>query len=124
MNVAKHIRYEIQEVIGLYCITLEDGQKIYDAMISELRSGHSIELDFRGVRIVAPPFLNAAIGQLMREFTREQIDKQIRFLNLSDLFRVTLQLVLKGAEQYFGDPAVQAAVDAIIQKRAVAGNVD
>jgi hypothetical protein len=71
MNVAKHIRYEIQEVIGLYCITLEDGQKIYDAMISELRSGHSIELDFRGVRIVAPPFLNAAIGQLMRDQVSE-----------------------------------------------------
>lgn len=54
-------------MIGANCITLDDGQQVYNAIHPELTAGHPVELDFDRVEIFASPFFNAAIGQLLKD---------------------------------------------------------
>lgn len=59
------MKYHICKIVGQNCITLQDGQKVYDAIYPELKAGHPVELDFAEVEIFASPFFNFAIGHLM-----------------------------------------------------------
>ena len=58
----------IRQDLGENCMTLKQGQSLYDAIYPQLQSGETVELDFMGVRIFASPFFNYAIGQLLRDF--------------------------------------------------------
>jgi hypothetical protein len=59
------IRIIVKEVIGgECCITIDDGEKIYDLIYDALSNKQSVTLDFTNIEIYAAPFFNAAIGRL------------------------------------------------------------
>jgi hypothetical protein len=107
-------RYVIRDLVGENCITLDDGQTIYDLIHPRLQAGHSVELDFEGVKIVVSPFLNAAIGQLLRDLSPDDLNAHLKITNLSVLARPVLQRVIANAKEYYSDPAVRKAVDEVM----------
>ena len=118
------MKINIFMTLGAYCITLEDGQKVYDVIHPQLKAHENVELDFEGVEIVASPFLNAAIGQLLRDLTPDELNTYLKFLNLSSYVRPTLRHVIENAKTYYTNAVYQRAVDTALQKEANASNGD
>ena len=116
------MNYSIKENVGANGITLQDGQKVYDAIYPELKKSQQVTLDFAEVRIVAPPFLNAAVGQLLRDLSPEDLNRYLKFVNLPTVTRPILKRVIDNAKEYYGNEQVRQAVDEAIREEA--GNTD
>lgn len=54
---------------------MDNGQKIYDLIHPKLLSGEVVTLDFSGARIFASPFMNVAVGQLLRDIDAETLQR-------------------------------------------------
>lgn len=108
------MHYEVYTLIGPNCITLDDGQHIYDLIYPKLRAKEATELDFSDVRIVASPFLNAAIGQLLRDLSPEDLNTYLKISNLSAIARPVVKQVIENSKAYYSNPVYQQAVDRVI----------
>lgn len=87
-----------------FCISPEDGQKIYKLIAGALNDGKVVQLSFLNITMVITAFLNEAIGVLYKDFTQETIDK-IEFIDISEelkeAFYASLDKVKAGAPVYY-----------------------
>ncbi|MFN7209706.1 MAG: STAS-like domain-containing protein [Aggregatilineales bacterium] len=110
-------RILLAEQIGKYCVTAEDGQRIYEQIHPLLSAQQHVQLDFAGVQIVASPFLNMAVGQLLRDLDPATLNTYLKFENLLSGFKPILRRVIENAKRYYADPAYRAAVESVLAKR-------
>ena len=108
------MKITVFEVIGEFAVATADGQNLYERMIGLLARHETIELDFAGVRVVATPFFNAAVGRLLKDVSPEELHKKISFNNLSAAGQRTLATVVENAKQYYHDPGAREALDKIL----------
>ena len=74
---------KVFDLIGEFAIDDLAGEKVFAMLHPELLAGHSVELDFEGVRIVAPPFISVAIGQLFQDISAANFDRFFSATNLT-----------------------------------------
>lgn len=108
------MKLNIYELIGENCITLEDGQKIYDRIHPELLAGHPVEIDFAKVGVYASPFFNAAIGQLLKDIKAEDLNRLLKINNLVPAGRAVLKHVIENSKQYYSDENFRKAQDEVL----------
>lgn len=108
---------KIVGLIGKNCITIEDGQKIYSIILPELKLGNVIDLDFSGVNIFASPFFNAAIGRLLKDFSKEVLEKLIKYQHLNQIGTDILKLVIDNSVQYYSNEDFQKKLDEILTSK-------
>jgi hypothetical protein len=108
------MKITVFEIIGEFAVAATDGQHLYDRMIDQLGRHETIELDFAGVRVVATPFFNAAVGRLLKDISPEDLHKKISFTNLTAAGQRTLATVVQNAKQYYHDPGAREALDKIL----------
>lgn len=118
------MNYSIKENVGANGITLQDGQKVYDAVYPELKEKREVTLDFAEVRIVASPFLNAAIGQLLRDLSPDDLNRYLKFANLPPVTRPILKRVIDNAKDYYTNAMVRQAVDEAVSIEAGSNDAD
>ncbi len=64
----------ITEVVGSsICVSIEDGTRVHDAIVSAFNEGRPVALSFAGVGRLTTAFLNAAIGQLYNEYDEDRV---------------------------------------------------
>ena len=102
---------EITKLIGPHCITQDDGQKVFDQLSPPLHKGESVQIDFTGTKAFASPFFNFAIGQLMRDFTPEQLNQLVTVSGLEPDGMIVWRRVVENARKYYTDPNRKKAVD-------------
>lgn len=113
------MKLSVFDLVGEYGgVTFEDGQRVYDVIYPQLAAHESVELDFAGVKIVAAPFLSAAIGQLMRDLTPADVEAHLQVINLTSNDYQMLHHIIENAYRYHHDPMYQAAVDRVTEKLA------
>lgn len=112
------MRVSVRDIASEYPMTLDEGAIVYERIAPALKSGQEVVLDFAGVEVFGTPFFNAAIGELTRDLTVEEVNRLLHLENLSPLGHQTIQIVLEDAREYYTDPACRAAVDAVIRKMA------
>ena len=108
----------ILDLIGKYCMTTEDGQRVYDLIHPKLLEEQPVELDFTGVEIAAPPFLNFAIGQLLKDVQPETINHLLHKKNLNPLDEEALEFIIDDCQQYYSEPEFRSRVDQVIAELA------
>ncbi|NER51337.1 MAG: STAS-like domain-containing protein [Symploca sp. SIO1A3] len=101
-------------------MTTEDGQRVYDLIHPKLLEEQPVELDFTGVEIAAPPFLNFAIGQLLKDIQPEAINRLLPRRNLNPLDEEALAFIIDECQQYYSDPEFRSRVDQVIYELASA----
>lgn len=106
-------KYLVHEIVGEYAMTLEDGQQTYDRVFPDLKEGSTVELDFERVCYFASPFFNAAIGQLLREFSSAELNQQLSIVNLSPVGRNALKRVIENSKS---PKETQKLVDEVINQ--------
>lgn len=101
----------VRDIAGKYCITLQEGERLFKAIHPILGRGQPIELDFEGVSMYASPFFNAAIAQLARDIPRDQVRRLLSVKSLSSDGQLVLQRAIENGYLYFGNPSVRAILD-------------
>ncbi len=110
--------FKVYEITGEYAITADAGQKLYEQVHPCLLAAEPVMLDFTHVRIFASPFFNFAIGQLLRDIPRDDLNQLMEFSELSHNGQILLEHVIENAKHYYSDEEYRHAVDAVITEKA------
>jgi hypothetical protein len=113
----KTMKIMLTQLIGPRCITAEQGKQLYEAIHPDLMEDREVVLDFEGVRSLVSVFLNNSVGLLFKDFERAQLDRLLRFENVTDSQMETLQRVMSNAEKYHRDPEYRKAVDEVLERQ-------
>ena len=105
----------IKDIIGISCITAEDGDKVYQMVYKQLKKGDEIILNFRDVKYFNAVFFNAAIGKLLKDFTDLQLKRLLHIKNITDETQSLIELVVKNSTKYYDNPDYQKIVDEVIK---------
>lgn len=108
---------KIRDQIGPRCIIREDGQKIYELIHKPLLNNQKITLDFEGVAQFASPFFNFAIGQLLKDISKHNIDLYLKIENISETGQQVIDRVIENAVQYHNNSTYKNVVDDIIKQQ-------
>lgn len=108
------MKFELRSLVGPNCVTLQQGQKIYELVRPHVGAGTAVELDCAGVNVFASPFFNAAVGQLLRDFSFEDLKNLLHVEGLSAPGKSLLHLVVENSKEYYGDLEAQKIIDAIV----------
>jgi hypothetical protein len=76
----------LEKTVGENCSSIDDGEKVLGLIRPELIKGFSVELDFKGVKLILTPFLNSCFDKLLEQFGREVIMTNVSMKNVSDEF--------------------------------------
>jgi STAS-like domain of unknown function (DUF4325) len=112
------MKYDIYEIVGQNCISLQDGQKVYDAIYPELKAGHEIELDFAEVEIFASPFFNFAIGQLVKDIQTDTLNQLLKVSHLNSVGMKILKRVIENSKEYYSSPKTRKAIEEVLSEQA------
>lgn len=111
------MKFKIKELIGTRCIIKEDGQKIYNTIHELLKHGNDVTLDFEGVTQFASPFFNFAIGQLLKDIKKKDLENLLKIENISEIGNQVIERVIENAAQYHGNPNYRKIVDDILKQQ-------
>jgi hypothetical protein len=111
------MRCSIQELVGENCITMDDGQIVYDFIHPKLLKQESVELDFTGVEVFASPFFNVAIGQLLSDLDADSLNRFLKFKHLSAVGKDALKRSIENAKEYYSNQSVRHAIDDAFDER-------
>jgi hypothetical protein len=102
----KEVTISIAAIVeGGICVSTDDGNKVHQAVYSEIKKGSRVKLSFSGVTRMTTAFLNAAIGQLYGEFTETEIRKHLAPPVDTEAWQLNrLKLVVDRAKAYFANP--------------------
>jgi hypothetical protein len=109
----------VRENVGENCLSITDGQKLYDLIIADVKSGKAIALDFEGVKRFASPFFNFGLGQLFGIVDAAKFDDLVHLSNLNPVGESVWQVVRVSAERYYSDQKYRDAVDYVANEQSV-----
>jgi hypothetical protein len=110
---------DIKPLVGEFAVAAKDGDTVYNLIQAPLERGESVQLDFTGVRVIATPFFNAAIGRLIKDIDPTDLQARMTFTNLLPVGYKVLETVIANSKEYYHDPEARAALD-----RILTGDVD
>ena len=84
------LRVFLEKKVGENCASLDDGAKILQLISPEIVKGSTVELDFKGVKSILTPFLNACFGKLLERFGKEPTMTHVVMRNISAEFLVRI----------------------------------
>jgi hypothetical protein len=89
-----------------FCVSIEDGQKVYDLIVTALQRREQVQVSFAGVERLTTAFLNAAIGQLYDNFSDDEIRRFL--LPVEGASQEQLRLLVRvvdNAKKFFANPS-------------------
>lgn len=110
--------YKVYDIVGKYAITVNGGQKLYTQIHPCLLNDETVELDFAGVEIFAPPFVNFAFGQLLKDISSEKLNQLLEFTSLNADGWDVINHVMTKVKRYYSDEKYRTAVDTVITDMA------
>jgi len=111
-------KINIHEIIGGNCITLEEGQKIFNLIHPVLLKGNKVELNFENVSVFASPFFNSAIGLLLRDIKPENLNQLLTVSHLVPSGLAVLKRVIENSKEYYSNEKARRALDEILLEQA------
>ena len=80
------LRVLIEKTVGKNCASIDDGEKVLELISPEIAKNLTVELDFKGVKSMLTPFLNACFGKLLERFGKERTMTNVSIRNIPDDF--------------------------------------
>ena len=84
-------------------VSSDDGEIVYNLIVTCLQKNCVAELDFSGITILTTAFLNSAIGQLYNTYKSDQLNNTLRLKNVADEDRILFKKVIERAKEYFAN---------------------
>jgi hypothetical protein len=113
------MKLNVQKLVGDVCMTCEDGEKLHAAYRTAFDARETVELDFAGTRIFVSQFFNAAVGQLLKDYSIDEVRRRLQCVNLPPAAAGPLRRSVENAERYYHDPKFREALDRVLADQAV-----
>lgn len=95
----------LTEVVGdNLCIATDDAQKVYEQIAAAFKQGKKVILSFKDAEDLTWPFLSDAIGQLYENFSEEQIQTSLSFVDITPDDLEFIDDVVYWKKEYLKDP--------------------
>lgn len=110
------VKLRITEVVGSsICVSIDDGNRLHDAIIAAFKGSQSVALSFSGVNRLTTAFLNASVGQLYNEFSEAEVRGRLAPpTDASQEQLALLKRVVDNAKRFFQErQRVEDAVGAV-----------
>lgn len=104
----------VKEIIGENCITLADGEKIFQMIHDDLINHRNVELNFAGVSVFASPFFNSSIGQLLKDNSPEDLNKNLKILDISPNGDITMRRVIENSKNFYSNREYRKSMDKLL----------
>ena len=98
--VTVNIKDKIQSPSAL---TREQGNIIYNCIVSILENGKGVQLDFGEIESLITPFLNVAIGKLYEKYDSPKLQECLKPINVPSGKASSFNLVIENAKKYYKD---------------------
>lgn len=96
------IKIKVVELIGSsLCISVEDGQKVFDKIYPLIKDKKDVLISFENVSMLISLFLNVAIGQLYGSLQDEEIRSHLDVEGLSADDLDLVKHVVENAKKYY-----------------------
>ena len=89
---------------GSKCISVDDGQNMYNRIAPLIREGYKVVLSFDRVKYLIPAFFNTAVGKLYEEFTEEEVNEKVVFQDLPTGWDEIHRHLMERAKDYYENP--------------------
>jgi hypothetical protein len=94
----------IVNVIGdSYCISADDGDKVYEKIIMGFENNRKVVLSFLNVEMLTTAFLNTSIGRLYGRYSEERVKANLEVRDIAADDKVSLKRVVDTAKLYYQD---------------------
>jgi hypothetical protein len=97
----------IRDLCGPVCVSPSNGGKICWEVGCYLSEGHAVLLDFTGVEILTPAFLNAAVSCLHGQYSADELLQRVSWRGLDPSDAALLELVCQNANRFYHSTAVE-----------------
>lgn len=114
------MRVDVKSIVGDSALTLEDGLKLYALIMPSLHNNECVRLDFSGLTLFASLFFNAAIGQLLRDFDPNALNKLLVVENLDPTGSETLRSSIENAKVFYSSEDFRKAQSEVLRAMAEA----
>src|SRR5262249_20130341 len=98
---ANTVEVSVLEEAGAICVSAANGTRICSVVHSLLGMGANVVINFNGVEVLTPSFLNTAVSCLYDgSFTLDELAARVRFVSLGDN-EALLNLVIENAKRFY-----------------------
>lgn len=91
----------VKEIIGVNCVTPEDGDKLYQLIKPKLIKQELVTVDFENVSVFASPFFNMSIGRLLSDIKPEDLNQFLQIKGLDPDDMMVLRRVIENSKKYY-----------------------
>ena len=94
------------EIVGCrFCVSSEDGQRLYSAIKNAMHTERMVLVSFKNAAEISSAFLDAAIGQLYNgEFSEKELKEKLILQDLSEEDLFILKRVILRSKYFCLDP--------------------
>jgi hypothetical protein len=82
-------------------MTYKDGERLQREFREAFDRGDTVELDFDKTRIFATAFFNAAIASLLENYSRDELERRLKIVNLPPTAKELLDDSVDNADRYY-----------------------
>lgn len=84
-------------------VTPDEGELIYEKIISFVGEGNAVVLDFSDIQLMTTAFLNTAIGNLYKDYSSEQLNALLKLVNLQAGDSARVKKVVDNAKKFYAN---------------------
>ncbi len=100
----------VHKIVGDVCMTCKDGERLQREFREAFDRGDTVELDFDKTRIFMTVFFNAAVASLLENYSRDELERRLKIVNLPTAAKELLDDSLDNADRSYHDPNFREAL--------------
>ena len=97
-NTTIHVQTVLGDVKG---VSAEEGERIYDQILEAFFQSKKVILSFDSMEVLSEDFLEAAIGQLYKNYSHAEIKENMHIENIPFTGKLALKRVVDKAKESY-----------------------
>src|SRR5215472_1792486 len=98
------MKVPVHKIVGDGGTTYKDGEHLQCEFREAFDRGETVELDFDKTRIFVTAFFNAAVAALLKHYSRDELERRLKIINLPPAAKELLDQSLDTADRYYHAP--------------------
>ena len=97
------MKVPVHKIVGDVYMTYKDGERLQREFREAFDRGDTVELDFDKTRIFVTAFFNAALASLLENYSRDELERRLKIVNLPLAAKELLDHSLDNADRSYHD---------------------
>lgn len=112
---------KVKDVVGATAVGPREGATLREAVDCCLSDGHSVTVDFEGVKVFASPFFNYGLAALLKTYGADDLRRRLRVTNLDGFGKRILKRSMDQAKIYYAQtPSFRRRLDGAVSESLTA----